>query len=677
MKLEKLENKAQRATQKVEKAREKLPKKKRVRRIRTFDEESGKAKKKWAVTKEEQLAKRRLLKKGARAVTTSAAIKVHGKISQVEKENAAVEATHATEQKVESTIRFVNHHKRTKLHKRSKKVKKLEKRELKANTKYQYKKFLEENPQYQKQFFKKRMQKKRIQKEFAKKIRSRYAKGVETVVSKLSDIFKKKKGAIVGLSILGMLIFMIIASFASCATMFMGGGTDTIACSYASEPSEINKVEDKYTELELNLQNTIDKVETDHPGYDEYRYNVGAIGHNPFALVNYFSAKNEIFTYQAVNSQISEVFEEMYQLSFRSVQETRTRTEQRTGQRTIRHLDGTITQETYQYDVEVEYTVKILETTLTVKGIEQIAEVNLTDEQKLFYEAYGVTHGGLQQFASPLDLYWYNYVSSYHGYRKNPNTGAEEYHDGIDIAVPEGNIVYAAMDSVVSEIGEDSYYGKYLCLSDSRGFVIKYAHLSEITVSDGESVAKGTEIGKTGHSGTCNQPHLHLQLSYNGSSYNPIFYFNAESATLYGEDPAGVQPNVTPPAQYDEEAVRKLMEEAAKHVGKPYVWGGSNPVTGFDCSGYVCWVITQSGFKNLPRTTAQGIYNQCTPISKSEAKAGDLIFFTRTYNSGTAVTHVGIYCGENIMVHCGDPIKYSNISSPYWSSHFYGFGRLN
>ena len=110
MKLEKLEKKAQKATQKVEKARKKLPKKKRIRRIRTFDEESGKAKKEWAVTKEEQLEKRRLLKKGAKAVTTSAVIKAHGKISQVEKENAAVEAAHATEQKVENTIRFVNHH---------------------------------------------------------------------------------------------------------------------------------------------------------------------------------------------------------------------------------------------------------------------------------------------------------------------------------------------------------------------------------------------------------------------------------------------------------------------------------------------------------------------------------------------------------------------------------------
>ncbi len=677
MNLEKLEKKAQKATKRAEKARKKLPKKKRIRRIRTFDEKSGKAKKKWTVTEAEQLEKNRLLKKGARVVTTSAAIKVHGKISQVEKENSAVEAAHTTEQKIENTIRFVNHHKRTKLHKRSKKVKKMEKKEVKANTKFQYKKFLEENPQYQKQVFKKRMQKRRIQKEFAKKIKSRYVKGMSAVKISLNDILKKKKGAMVGIGILGILIFIMIASLGSCATMFMGGGTNTVTCSYTSMPSEIDKVEDKYTELELTLQDTVASVETDHPGYDEYRYNVGDIGHNPFMLVSYLSAKNTTFTYQDVSSQIADIFDEMYQLSFRHVQETRTRTEQRTGQRTIRHLDGSITQETYQYDVEVEYIVDILETTLTVKDMGQIAEENLTDDQKYLYQAYGLTHGGLQQFASPLDLYWYNYVSSYYGSRKNPNTGENEYHDGIDIAVPDGKDVYSAMDSVVSEIGEDSYYGKYICLSDSRGYVIQYAHLSEIAVSEGQAVEQGAVIAKTGHSGICSEPHLHLQLTFNGCSYNPLFYFAAESATLYGEEPRDVTEEVTPPAQYDDDMVRKMMEEADKYVGKPYVWGGSNPVTGFDCSGYVCWVVTQSGVKNLPRTTAQGIYNQCTPISSSEAKAGDLIFFTRTYNSGTAVTHVGIYCGNNIMVHCGDPIKYSNIGTPYWTSHFYGFGRLN
>ncbi len=104
----------------------------------------------------------------------------------------------------------------------------------------------------------------------------------------------------------------------------------------------------------------------------------------------------------------------------------------------------------------------------------------------------------------------------------------------------------------------------------------------------------------------------------------------------------------------------------------PYVWGGSSPSTSFDCSGFVCWVFTNSGVHNLPRTTAQGIYDQCTPVSASEAKAGDIIFFTGTYNSAGAVSHVGIYCGNGVMIHCGDPIKYASITRAFRSTRSIG-----
>ena len=107
-----------------------------------------------------------------------------------------------------------------------------------------------------------------------------------------------------------------------------------------------------------------------------------------------------------------------------------------------------------------------------------------------------------------------------------------------------------------------------------------------------------------------------------------------------------------------------------------FVWGGSSPSTSFDCSGFVCWVYTASGVHNLPRTTAQGIYNQCAIISPSEAKPGDIIFFTGTYDSPGPVSHVGIYVGDGMMLHCGSPIQYANINSSYWQTHFYAFGRL-
>lgn len=120
----------------------------------------------------------------------------------------------------------------------------------------------------------------------------------------------------------------------------------------------------------------------------------------------------------------------------------------------------------------------------------------------------------------------------------------------------------------------------------------------------------------------------------------------------------------------------RLFAEAEKYLGYPYVWGGSTPETSFDCSGFVCWSFTNSGVYNLPRTTAQGIYNQCKKISPSEARAGDLIFFENTYSSYEPVTHIGIYAGNNRMLHCGNPIQYTSTQSAYWKSHFYGFGRL-
>ena len=119
-----------------------------------------------------------------------------------------------------------------------------------------------------------------------------------------------------------------------------------------------------------------------------------------------------------------------------------------------------------------------------------------------------------------------------------------------------------------------------------------------------------------------------------------------------------------------------LMEEASRYIGKPYVWGGSTPETGFDCSGYVCWVYTKSGVYHLPRTSAQGIFDQCAVVSREEAQPGDLIFFTGTYASASPVSHVGILVGKNRMLHCGDPVGFARIDTPYWTSHYYAMGRL-
>ena len=129
-----------------------------------------------------------------------------------------------------------------------------------------------------------------------------------------------------------------------------------------------------------------------------------------------------------------------------------------------------------------------------------------------------------------------------------------------------------------------------------------------------------------------------------------------------------------PPEALDDEVFAAIIKEAEKYLGYPYIWGGSSPSTSFDCSGFVSWVINHSGW-DVGRLGAQGLCNICTPVSSANVKPGDLVFFIGTYDT-PGVSHVGIYVGNNMMIHCGDPISYANLNSSYWQSHFYRYGRL-
>ena len=129
-----------------------------------------------------------------------------------------------------------------------------------------------------------------------------------------------------------------------------------------------------------------------------------------------------------------------------------------------------------------------------------------------------------------------------------------------------------------------------------------------------------------------------------------------------------------PPEALKDDKFAAMMEEATKYIGYPYVWGGSSPSTSFDCSGYISWVLNHSGWK-VGRQTAQGLYNLCAPVSTAQVKPGDLVFFKGTYDT-PGVSHCGVYVGNSIMLHCGDPISYTNLNSKYWQEHFYSYGRL-
>ena len=687
-KLKKKQKQAQKAAEKVKKARGKLPKKREYTLQRVFDEETGKGK--YVVVpldKEKPFKQESLSKTTMRRMQTESRNFVHGKIAENEKENSAVEGAHKTEQKGEELIGFVKRHYKGKEARQRAKIAKLEKKQFQKEVNFQYQKFLEENPQMQKKALQKRLQKQRIKREYIKERQkgaatkaaqeavSKTANTATAIAKKLQEIASKNAGVLITVGIMAVLLVMIMTSVSSCGAMFADTQSTVLAASYLSEPAEIDATDLQFTRLELDLQNEIDNIETDYPGYDEYSYNLGEIGHNPFTLIGYLSAVHTEFTASEVESEVQALFDEMYTLTLTPDTETRTRTVTKTGTRTVTDpVTGEETEEEYEYEEEEEYEVSILRVVLTVKPLETIVAGKMDAEQTEIYAMYAETGGLLQQFASPLDLYWYNYISSYYGYRKNPNTGNEELHRGVDIAVPTGTTVYAAHDGTVTTATYDSYYGNYVVI-EKDGYTTKYAHMDSLSVSAGQSITKGTVIGTTGNTGS----HLHIECLYNGEYYNPLFYFDVGEGTLYGESPGGggAPGNAIPPDSYDDATVQALMEEAAKYLGYPYVWGGSSPSTSFDCSGFVCWVFTNSGVHNLPRTTAQGIYDQCTPVSASEAKAGDIIFFTGTYNSAGAVSHVGIYCGNGVMIHCGDPIKYASINTPYWQSHFYSFGRLN
>ena len=684
-KLKKKQRQTQKAGRKVQKARAKLPKTREYTLQRVFDEKTGKAKYVAVpLDKEKPFKQEGIPKTTMCRMQNESKNFVHGKIAETEKENSAVEGAHKSEQKVEALYAFVKRQIKGKDQKQRAKVAKLEKKQFKKEVNFQYQKFLEENPQMQKKALQKRLQKQRIKREYVKARKKAAAgktaeqafqktkNGAVTVARKLQEFARKNAGLLVTVGIMALLLMMIMVSVSSCGAMFADTQSTILAASYLSKPKEIDAADLQLTRLELDLQNEIDRVETDYPGYDEYSYNLGAIGHNPFTLIGYLSAVHTEFTASEVESEIQALFDEMYTLTLTPDTETRTRQVQSTDAEgnPLYDENGDAVME------DEEYEVSILRVTLTVIPLESLVSGKMDTEQAEIFAMYRETNGLLQEFASPLNLYWYYYVSSYYGYRKNPATGNEEFHRGVDIAVPTGTTVYAAHDGTVTAAAYDSHYGNYVAI-EIDGYTTKYAHMDSISVGAGQEVEKGAVIGTTGNTGSSTGSHLHIECLYDGEYYNPLFYFDVGEGTLYGETPGGLPGNAIPPDAYDDASVQALMEEAAKYLGYPYVWGGSNPSTSFDCSGFVCWVFTNSGVHNLPRTTAQGIYDQCTPVSASDAKAGDIIFFTGTYNSAGAVSHVGIYCGNGTMIHCGDPISYASINSSYWQSHFYSFGRLN
>ena len=342
-KLDRLQSKAEKAGKKTEAARKKIPKTKEYSFERVFDEKTGKARYVLtAVQKEKQFKPDSPVKVVAGRVGAEYSNFAHGKVAEVEKENSAVEGAHKTEQTAEDVDHFVKRNHKSGLQRKKEKVAKLEKKQFKKEVNFRYQKFLEENPEMQEKTLKKQMQKRlqkqRIKREYAKARRAgqaskntkeaaaKSANFITKVAKKIQEIASRNVSLLVTIGIFALLLIMIMTAISSCGAMFSDGMSTTLAGSYMSVPAEIDAADLAFSELEMKLQKQINNIETDYPDYDEYRYNLDAIGHDPFVLISYLSAVHTEFTASDMQSEIESLFEEMYELTLNPTTETRTRT---------------------------------------------------------------------------------------------------------------------------------------------------------------------------------------------------------------------------------------------------------------------------------------------------------------------------------------------------------------
>lgn len=552
--LQKAIKKSDTAADRLDKARAAIPKQTKITKERVFDEAKGKAKTRLAFEKTDKPPNGKLRHNPLSRPAQELDAAVHGKIYEVEKENVGVESGHRIELVGEKaggmTTRAVKRGIRSHKLKPYRAAAAAEKKAAKANADFLYQKALHDDPglaaanpvsRY--------LQKKRIQRNYAKEIRQaektakNTAAATKSAAQKAKDAFKETflyvkhhSRAVLLIIGIGACVGLLFGGMSSCSIMGGSGVGGVFMSSYLSEDADMLAAEAAYADLEAELQNELDHYESYHPGYDEYRFDLDEIGHDPYVLISILSAFHEgVFTMDEVRGELQTLFDKQYTLTQTVTVEVRYRTETRTDS------------EGNEYDVEVPYNYYICNVTLENFDLSHLPVYMMDEEQLSLYAAYMSTLGNRP------DLF-----------------GGGEYPNA-------------------STLQEPTYYD-------------------------------------------------------------------------------------IPPEVLEDEAFAAMIAEAEKYLGYPYVWGGSSPSTSFDCSGFVSWVINHSGW-NVGRLGAQGLYNICTPVSSAQAKPGDLIFFKGTYDT-PGVSHVGIYVGGGMMIHCGSPISYTSINTNYWQAHYFSFGRL-
>jgi cell wall-associated NlpC family hydrolase len=584
--------KAEKAADKADRANEKLPTKRRVRITR----DSGRAEAveerlsdKLRPERQSTIAARGKLRievtevtaqkpgAGGRAAVNAPAAALHaarntvrdavGRSDNDSEGNAGGDALQSGESTVRNTGNIVNNRHYSHKLKQYDKAARLERKSDAANVEALYRRERHNDPNPSSNPISKWRQKQELKKRYmeakasgragasasgAAKGGKKTAEGTKSVVDKGIEFVKEHPKAILMAGVLGLLIMLIAGMFSSCTAMFAGSGNAVLGTSYTAEDADITGTDADYSALEAALNNQISNIESTNPGYDEYRYDLAEIGHNPYELASYLTVLFEDYTRAEAQSTLQSLFAQQYTLTLTPEVEIRTRTETRTGTTTSTDpVTGETTTSTYTYEVEVEYEYHILNVKLTNKGLGAVIQSSgLTTEQADRYDVLMTTSGNRSEL-----------------------------------------------------FGEDVY-----------------------------GVA--------------------------GGEYTD-YDIPGEALT--------------------DERFRRMITEAEKYLGYPYVWGGSSPSTSFDCSGFVSWVINHCGNGwNVGRLGAKGLKGICDIIPPDQAKPGDLIFFHHTYDAPdpSDATHVGIYVGDGMMIHCGSPISYASTESNYWQSHFLCFGRI-
>ena len=571
--LRKYIERSDRAADKLDAAKAKIPTKTVKVKERVFDEATGKGKTSIRFEEVEKKPNGKLrhnpLGRPAQEITLAA----HNKVHEVEQENVGVEAGHKTEELAEqgvlhagSRVRQALHHHETKPWRDAAKA---EQAANKANAEVLYQKAVQNDPSLASSNPVSRyLQKKRIQRNYAKEVRQaeknaqKTATAAKTAAVRTKEAAQKtaafvKKHSNVILPIIGIAatVVMLIGGVSSCSMMAGSGISSVFSSSYLSEDADMMAAEAAYCAMEADLQEYLDSYESTH-SYDEYHYELDDIEHDPYVLISILSALHEgIFTLADVQDDLEMLFEKQYILTETVETETRYRTE--------------------------------------IEIIERPKRDPVTGE-------------------FVLDEYGWQVM--------------EDYEQEVEVP-----------------------YTYYICTVELENFNLSHV---PVYIMDEDTLSMyATYMGTLG-----NREDLFPDSGY---------------VSKYTEPPDLYE---IPPSALEDETFATLIAEAEKYIGYPYVWGGSNPNTSFDCSGFVSWVLTNSGLCNTGRLGAQGLYNISTPVSSSNARPGDLVFFVGTYDT-PGISHVGIYVGGGVMLHCGDPIQYANLNSTYWQTHFYAFAR--